>query len=92
MNATQTAGQRLTYALEAAEHRGDRVPCQDRHEWLSDDAADRADAAHACTRCAVTALCHAAALDKRPSFGVWAGIDWGDPRQRPKRTPSAGAS
>lgn len=80
-----TAGERLTFALEAAEHRGDKVPCAGRSEWLSEWAEDRAKAARECVSCAVLPLCDAAARDWRPTFGTFAGVDWTDPRKRPKR-------
>lgn len=89
----QTASERLREALADAEHRGDSVPCAGRDEWISEDHAERVEAARACTGCAVLSLCDAAAREERPSWTVRAGIDWGDRAQRPKRaTQTAGAA
>lgn len=90
--SAQTAGERLAVALEAAVSRGDRVPCAGSDRWLSESHEDRAEAAQECTRCAVLSLCDAAAREWRPSFGTFAGIDWTDRAQRPKRTTSEGAA
>lgn len=92
--SAQTASERLALALEAAEHRGDRVPCRRGDDaWLSDDLEDRREAARRCLACCVMALCDAAAREERPSWTVRAGVDWGDKAQRPKRaTQTAGAA
>jgi hypothetical protein len=73
--SAQTASERLSLALEAATHRGDRVPCAGREEWVSEDHDDRAEAAIACRPCPVTSLCAAAADENREVWGVWAGVD-----------------
>lgn len=89
----QTAHERLSEALADAEHRGDRVPCTGDPAWISEDLEDRREAARRCTSCAVMALCHAAAVEERPTWTVRAGIDWGDRAQRPKRaTQNVGAA
>jgi hypothetical protein len=84
--SAQTARERLADALEAATHRGDRVPCSGREEWISEDLDERREAAQACRPCPVSSLCHEAALEERPSWTVRAGVDWGDKAQRPART------
>ena len=82
----QTAGERLASALEAADDRGDTVPCAGRAEWISEDVDERAEAARACRPCPVTALCAAAADEHREKFGVWAGVDR---TPRPRRREGA---
>lgn len=64
--SAQTARERLGDALQAAEDRGDLVPCAGRVEWISEDHGDRLEAVDACRPCPVSALCHAAALEVRP--------------------------
>jgi len=81
----QTASERLADALDAAAHRGETWPCRDDEGWTSEDADERAEAARRCTPCPVTALCHEAALEMRPTWSVFAGIDWSDRKSRPKR-------
>jgi hypothetical protein len=91
--SAQTAGERLAEALADARHRGDRVPCTGDDAWISEDAGDRAEAARRCVTCPVSAVCHAAALEVRPTHGVWASVDWTDRKQRPKRaTQNVGAA
>lgn len=68
----------LTRALMTLTERGQRPPCgdpDDRHLWLSEDAADRALAAEWCTGCPITAACQAAAEANGEKFGVWGGRD-----------------
>lgn len=90
--SAQTAGERLSVALEAAQDRGDRVPCAGRGEWVSESAQDRAEAVAACRPCPVTSLCAAAADENGEKWRVWAGVDRGH-RPSPKRaTETAGAA
>ena len=90
--SAQTAAERLREALADAEHRGDSVPCRRGDDaWLSEDLDDRREAARRCLGCCVMALCHAAAVEERPSWTVRAGVDWGDRAQRPKRTREGAA-
>ncbi len=86
-----TAAERLSEALADAEHRGDRVPCTGDDGWISEDLEDRREAARRCAPCPVSALCHAAALEERPTWTVRAGVDWGDKAERRKATRAGAA-
>ena len=51
-------------------------PCAHRHEWLSDDPHDRAEAAGACQHCTVFLHAACAAAGRHQRFGVLGGLDW----------------
>ncbi len=54
------------------------APCRDNPElWFSADAKDQQDAASICYTCPMKQACARAALDLRPTHGMWAGIDVG---------------
>ena len=68
----------LTRAIVRAAAAGNRPRCGDpvTHDlWLSEDRAEREQAAHWCTGCPVLTECHTAATAGDERFGVWAGID-----------------
>ena len=66
---------RLTVALITAASQGSRPHCSDAGSWLwlSDDPADRAEAALLCRGCPVFDPCDEVGQHQR--FGTWAGID-----------------
>lgn len=77
-------------ALAAAVRAGVRTPCQRAggDPWLSESAAERAEAAAACADCPLTVECLAAAREpidvggyrvaRRVVFGVRGGVDFGE--------------
>lgn len=77
---TGSAHQALNRALTQLAAAGKRPPCGDfpvDSPWLSEDSAERRTAAKWCDGCPVLAACHAAAEEDPPTFGVWAGVDYG---------------
>lgn len=68
------AAEHAALATEIAATSG--VPCIGRPEWLSDDVADRLEAAQGCHYCPVLDACQRAATAISPSFGVWHGRDY----------------
>jgi len=73
-----TAAERLTRALVDLATEGRRPRCGETGSpglWLSDDAADRAQAATWCLGCPVLAECGAAADEQGERHGTWAGVD-----------------
>ncbi len=73
-----TAAEQLTRAMVSLAAHGRRPRCGEPggHElWLSDDAADRAQAARWCAGCPVLDECGAAADEHDEKHGVWAGVD-----------------
>ena len=50
--------------------------------WVSERAADRAEAATYCTFCDAAPACLAAAVELGATWGVWAGHDMGTPAGR----------
>ncbi len=60
------------------------TPCRRNPErWLSEDDAEKADAAAMCMSCPVLAECSDLAGELKPTFGVWAGRDMSlKPRRR----------
>jgi hypothetical protein len=76
-------GDRLTRALLDAAVDGQRPNCSDAGSWmwLSEDPAERREAARRCHRCVVFVQCGEAAEARREAFGVWAGKDYA-PRQK----------
>jgi hypothetical protein len=70
-------GDRLTRALLDAAAEGLRPHCGDASSWmwLSEDAADRAEAALRCHGCPVYVECGAAAEARQEKFGTWGGRD-----------------
>ena len=77
--AARIAFARLNRALAQAVQAGQPPPCAagggDR--WLSDNPADRAEAARLCVGCTVLGLCGEYADAAREAFGVWAARDRG---------------
>jgi len=77
----------MTTALESAllAH-GRPTPCQgtNRDHWTSEDPDERAAAAEGCQWCpdAARVACLDAATAGRERWGVWAGLDHANPRQR----------
>jgi hypothetical protein len=71
------ASDRLTQALITAASQGLRPHCSDAGSWLwlSNDPADRREAAAMCTECPVFDPCGQAAEERDERFGVWAGVD-----------------
>lgn len=72
------AARTLTAALLRLNEDGERTPCAwlgATGPWVSEDPDERALAVPLCRPCPVRAQCHAAAVESRASFGVWAGKD-----------------
>ena len=69
------ANDRLTMALITAASQGLRPHCSDAGSWLwlSEDAADRRQAAAMCSACPVFDPCDEVGQHQR--FGVWASVD-----------------
>jgi len=82
-----TAAEALTRRLVGLATEGRRPRCGEPggHEWLSDDATDRAQAASWCTGCPVLVECGAAADEHGERFGVFGGTDRTVVTSRPKR-------
>ena len=61
------------------------IPCkEDPEAWFPNDSSNQlgqriaAEAAYVCQmRCPILAQCRALAEQIRPTYGVWAGKDWG---------------
>jgi len=73
-----TAAEQLTRALVGLATEGRRPRCGEpggHAMWLSDDPADRAQAARWCAGCPVLAGCGAAADEHDERFGVFGGVD-----------------
>ena len=73
-----TATDRFNTALIALAVQGERVRCSDpetHYMWLSEDEAERKQAARWCAGCPVLAECDTAARANRERFGVWGGVD-----------------
>jgi hypothetical protein len=70
-------GDRLTRALLDAAAAGLRPHCSDAGSWLwlSEDPADRAEAARRCVGCVVFEPCGTAAEARQERFGTWSGRD-----------------
>jgi Transcription factor WhiB len=70
-------GDRLTRALITAAAAGQRPNCSDAGSWLwlSEDPADRAEAALRCRGCPVFEPCGTAAEARQEKFGTWGGRD-----------------
>lgn len=71
----------LHEALERLHAEGDDVPCASAPElWTAEPfdvpAGYRELAAHRCQACAVRIECAAAAVEIRPSAGIWAGRNY----------------
>ena len=82
-----TAEDRLSAALLDLADRGRRTPCgdpDDYERWTSEDADELADAATRCPGCPIFTECEAAAIEKRPAWGIWGGRNYA-PRR--KTTP-----
>ena len=73
--ATGEANDQLTVALINAASQGLGPHCSDAGSWLwlSEDPADRRQAAAMCTGCVVFTECGEVGQHQR--FGTWAGID-----------------
>jgi hypothetical protein len=73
--ATDEANDRLTVALITAASQGSRPHCSDAGSWLwlSEDPADRRQAAAMCSGCPVFDPCDEVGQHQR--FGTWAGRD-----------------
>ncbi len=87
-----TANELLIEALADSVAAGFIVPCgqlDERSLWLSDDPAERAEAATLCGACPAIAKCRAAAVEGHEQFGVWGGRDMGDRKNQTWRTPQA---
>jgi hypothetical protein len=72
------ASDALTTALINLVPRGIRPRCSDpetHYMWLSEDEAERKQAARWCAGCPVLAECDTAARANRERFGVWGGVD-----------------
>ena len=72
------ASDALTTALISLVPRGIRPRCSDpetHYLWLSEDQAERKQAARWCVGCPVLSECDTAARANRERFGVWAGRD-----------------
>lgn len=73
-----SARQRLELAIVAAAAERRRIPCGTygtAAAWLSEDEAERAQAADACRYCPVILPCATAAIEGRERWGTWAGYD-----------------
>ena len=72
---SREASDRLTAALVAIAAKGRRPHCSDAGSWLwlSEDPADRRQAAAMCSGCPVFGPCDEVGQHQR--FGVWAGRD-----------------
>jgi hypothetical protein len=70
-------GDQLTRALIDAAAQGMRPHCSDAGSWLwlSEDPADRREAARRCHGCVVFDPCGQAAEARQERFGTWAGVD-----------------
>lgn len=81
MNALWSRGaaeaDRLSLLLADAADRGETVPCASGDGWLSEDPAERLDAAQECGRCPFTGQCLALAVAAGVTHGVWGGKDFG---------------
>lgn len=58
--------------------RGEESPCMasTSNAWLSDNTAERKQAAEACQFCPAIAECHAFGIATRAEFGVYGGQDF----------------
>jgi hypothetical protein len=76
------AGERFTQALVAIAAQGLRTDCSDAgsHLWISENAADRAEAAKLCQGCPVQLDCWEVAAARGERFGVWGGVDFTVPQ------------
>lgn len=81
MNALWSRGadeaDRLALLLITAADRGQTVPCASGDGWLSDDPAERLDAAQECARCPFITQCLDLAEAAGVSFGIFGGRDFG---------------
>jgi hypothetical protein len=69
---------------------GRSVPCTAQPElWFSDDPADRAEAAEACTFCPARPVCANFATSNREVHGTWAGVAREVGRRPARRDPAA---
>ena len=75
------AHRRLADALLSLPER-DVLPCRLDDRFISENAAERAEAADLCLDCPVFAACQAAGAFEK--FGVWGGVD-----RTPVRAPQA---
>jgi hypothetical protein len=69
----------FTRALITSAAQGLRPQCSDSGTgavWLSEDTAERAEAAQLCVGCPALAECAAAATARRETFGTWGGRDF----------------
>ena len=77
-NRGRAASEAFTKALLDLGAGGLRTHCSDpdsRHMWLSESAAERAEAAKLCRGCPVILECGQAATARKERWGVWAGVD-----------------
>jgi Transcription factor WhiB len=84
-----TASAQFVKALINAAAAGLRPHCSDPvfgDLWLSDNEADRAEAARLCRGCPVLGPCGHAATANGEKFGTWAGVDR-TPRNKPGPRP-----
>lgn len=54
--------------------------------WLSMKQAEREKASAECERCPYVELCFAAAQELRPTWGVWASVDFSTPSPKKARS------
>lgn len=75
MTTMDEAHGRLTARLEDLQQGRARIPCRGpgSNAWISDKAADLADAARACRPCPAIDQCRAYALAHAETTGAWGG-------------------
>lgn len=84
-----TAHEALSLAPADALEAGLRIPCAEGGDgWISDDAAERADAAGRCDGCPCLTECAEAADSTVEKFGVWGRVDRSPHTRNPGRPPA----